>query len=616
MASPVTPSAFASLHFDYLIAGGGTAGLALAARLTEDPHVHVGVIEAGIDRSDDPTVLTPGFAPVMWENPDYDWIFKTVPQTHGNDRIVAQPRGKQLGGSSALNFDYWTHASRQDIDNWGALGNPGWSWKELFPYFRKSETYHPPPASVSEQVDTAFIDPAFHGGSGPVQNSFPPFYDNFYKAFEPTYESLGLGPTGDPKGGLAIGAYSTLLSIDPKGATRSYAANAYYRPNAARPNLKVLTEALVTRITFASSVRPLEATGLAFEVQGRKYTASAEREVILCAGAFQSPQLLELSGIGGSAFLKSKGIEVLYDNPNVGENLQDHVFLPLGFQAAPGEVTFETIARNETYFAQILSDYTKNHTGPLASGTSNAYVSFTQILEALKKDPAPNVLRRKALSSNKIPLSLQKQHALSLAQLLDPKEAAAQEVNFPGGLVPPLVSNASALFHPDAKEYPENYFSLLAVLEHPFSRGSVHITSSDPTVYPAIDPNYLSHPLDVYVISQAMLHLQQVARTPPLSDHLKDGGKAYQEGFYELNEENVEGFVRDSFSTEYHPMGTCAMGLKGEGGVVDERLRVHGTSNVRVVDASVFPLQVRGNLASLVYAVAERAADLVKEDWK
>lgn len=385
MASPLTPAAFAAFRFDYLVAGGGTAGLTLAARLTENPLVRVGVIEAGIDRSDDPTVLTPGFAPVMWENEDYDWIFKTVPQAHGNNRRVAHPRGKQLGGSSAINFNYWTHASQKDIDNWGALGNHGWSWQELFPYFQKSETYHSPPAAVSEQVDTAFVESAAHGHDGPVQDSFPPFYDKFYKAFEPTYKSLGLGPTGDPKDGLAIGAYTTLLTIDPKNASRSYAANAYFKPNAARPNLQVLTGARVTKINFAPSARPLRAIGLAFEVQNQTYTASADREVILSAGSFQSPQLLELSGIGASALLESKGIEVLYNNPNVGENLQDHILLPLGFQAAPNEVTFETIARNETYFAQILNDYTTNHTGPLSSGTSNAYVSFIQILKALKK---------------------------------------------------------------------------------------------------------------------------------------------------------------------------------------------------------------------------------------
>ena len=266
----------------------------------------------------------------------------------------------------------------------GKLGNPGWSWKDLLPYFLKSETYNPPPASVAEQVDTSFIEPSVHGRRGPVQDSFPPFYDNFYKAWEPTYQNLGLGPTGDPKDGLAIGAYTTLLTIEPKNASRSYAANAYYKPNAARSNLHVLTGALVTKVDFDSSKETLLATGLTFTVDGKKYKVSAKREVILSAGAFQSPQLLELSGIGSPALLGSLGIDVLYTNPAVGENLQDHILLPIGFEAAVGETTFESL-RNESYFLEALGDYTTNHTGPLASGTSNAYVSFSQITNALMK---------------------------------------------------------------------------------------------------------------------------------------------------------------------------------------------------------------------------------------
>lgn len=384
MAVQVDPASFATTSFDYLIAGGGTAGLTLAARLSEDPDITVGVIEAGLDRTDDPKVLTPGFTPTMWDDPDYDWIFETVPQTHGNNRVVNHPRGKQLGGSSAINFNYWTHASQLDIDDWGQLGNQGWSWDELFPYFLRSENYNAPPASVSAQVDTTFIEPPLHGESGPVQDSFPPFYDNFYKAWEPTYKNLGLGPTGDPKGGIAIGAYSTLLSIDGKNASRSYAGNAYYKPNAARPNLKVFTGAFATKIVFAASTTPLVATGVTFTVSGETYTASAGREVIVCAGTFQAPHLLELSGIGNASLLRSKGIDVLYDNPNVGENLQDHILLPLAFEAAPGEVTFESL-RNETYFANALAEYTTNHTGPLSTGTCNAYVSFSQVLAALHK---------------------------------------------------------------------------------------------------------------------------------------------------------------------------------------------------------------------------------------
>ena len=228
---------------------------------------------------------------------------------------------------------------------------------ELFPYFLKSETHNAPPLKTSEQIDTTFIVPSFHGEAGPVQDSFPPFYDNFYKAWEPTYTNLGLGPTGDPKGGIAIGAYAILLTIEPKNASRSYAGTAYYKPNAARKNLQVLTGALMTRVMFAPAKEPLIATGVSFTVDGKSYTVSASKEVILCAGAFQSPQLLELSGIGNAELLESKRIEVLYDNPNVGENLQDHVYVPLGFEAASGEATFESL-RDQAVLAEAITEYT------------------------------------------------------------------------------------------------------------------------------------------------------------------------------------------------------------------------------------------------------------------
>ena len=383
MTSLLTPAAFAATTFDYLVVGGGTAGLTLAARLSEDVRFSVGVIEAGGDRTEDPNILTPGLALSTFNNPLYDWAFETTPQTHGNGRVVGHPRGKQLGGSSAINYLYWTHASQTDINDWGKLGNPGWSWDELDPYYKKSETYNPPTAEISRQIDTTYFVPSEHGTKGPVQDSFPPFYDDFYTSWVPTFDKLGLGPTGDPRGGLAIGAYSTIVSQDPQNASRSYSANAYWKPHADRPNFKVLTEAQATKMLFKDPKElPLRAKGVEFLANGKKYTASAKQEVIISAGAFQSPHLLELSGIGGKSLLGKHGIEVLYENPNVGENLQDHVLVPLTFEAASGESTFESF-RNATIAAEAAEEYSKNHTGPFAANTANAYISLSQILKVL-----------------------------------------------------------------------------------------------------------------------------------------------------------------------------------------------------------------------------------------
>lgn len=538
-------------------------------------------------------------------------------QVHGHNRVISHPRGKLLGGSSGINICFWTHASQKDINNWGELGNDGWSWDSIFPYFAKSETYSPPPAAETKEYDINYIDPSLHGTHGPVKDSFPPYYGDLEKAWAPTYKNLGITLNGDPKNGLALGPYDNLLALDPKDATRSFAATAYYRPNAHRPNLKVLTNALVNKVIFAPQKghEPLVATGLCFTSQGKKYVASAKREVIVSAGTFQSPHLLELSGIGNKRLLKSHGIPVLKDNPNVGENLQDHILIPLGLKAAPGEATAEAL-RNPLVAEAVLETFNVNHTGPLSTYGPSAFLSYAQILSSFKETPhSQNRLAKTPLGGFKVP-GLHKQHQLVLDKLLDPREATAQELYLAGGISPQNSANSATLFAVDPATNPDNYITFFGVLEHPFSRGTVHLTSPNPSTYPSINPNYLSHPYDILISSAITLHLQTLAQTSPLADKLAAAGTAYQPGYRRLTQGTVADHIRSSFITEYHPIGTCSMMPEREGGVVDARLKVYGTRNLRVVDASVFPLMVRGNLQTLVYAVAERAAEWILEDGK
>lgn len=227
-----------------------------------------------------------------------------------------------------MNFMFWTHPSQRDIDNWGALGNDGWSWKALAPYFKKSESFVAPSSQQTSDLLLDYVDPSVHGTTGPIANEFPQLYSHFLKAWPRTLEKLGLGVDGDPRNGVALGGYVNLLNID-KG-TRSYAANAYLGPARRRANLKVLTGALVTKIILYKTRDGVLVKGVKWSQDGLEKEATVEKEVILAAGSIASPQLLEVSGVGDKKLLGSHGIEVFVDNPNVGENLQDHIYVPLG----------------------------------------------------------------------------------------------------------------------------------------------------------------------------------------------------------------------------------------------------------------------------------------------
>lgn len=337
----------------------------------------------------------------------------------------------------------------------------------------------------------------------------------------------------------------------------------------------------------------LVADGVKFRNKGKSYVVKARKEIILSAGAFGSPQILELSGIGSPKILKENSIKVLYPNENVGENLQDHMMVPLGFEVADGQVTAEAL-RDEKIFNEALAQYIKDHTGPLSAGLcSSALLSYEQILLSPPKKKIPKGLDQLLTFSRQAGHpGLAQQYELTRDKLLDPNEAVAQHVFAALGFTPSQGDNPRAYFGTTS---PGSYLTLLGVLEHQFSRGSVHINSSDPFAYPRIDPNYLGADVDLEVFADIMLHLQTIARAEPLASLLKQKGHVFQPGYFELNESNVRAHIKNTQNSEYHPCGTCSMSPRRKGGVVNERLRVYGTSNLRVVDASIFPLHVRAN---------------------
>jgi choline dehydrogenase len=284
---------------------------------------------------------------------------------------------------------------------------------------------------------------------------------------------------------------------------------------------------------------------------------------------------------------------------------KDHIYVPIGYEVVPGILTLDDLA-NETIFDAAYEEYVTNHSGILSTpGSSSALLSLEQVLEGaephLKSYP----------EDYNLTAALTAQYALIWDDLFNSTEAVTQELSIDGGMNPVFVNDTTQLFFAST---PGNFFTLLGVLEHPFSRGSVHLASADVNVYPTIDPKYLSHPLDLEILSKIALHLQKVAMAEPLRSLLEGNGTVYQPGYYELDEANVGNWIKQNLQSEYHPSGTCAMLPKAKGGVVDSKFKVYGTSGLRVVDASVFPILPRANLQTLVYAIAERAVDFIKED--
>ncbi|KAI0039000.1 GMC oxidoreductase [Auriscalpium vulgare] len=586
---------------DYLIVGGGTSGLAVAARLSEDPKVTVAVIEAGDYHKGVPEVDLPGLATRAFGNPKFDWAFCSTPQVHANNREVFQARGKGLGGSSMLHLMVMSQGSKADFDALEALGNPGWNWEEILRYTKRSETLVPLTDPALASVYRATLNERYHGTDGPILKSFSPWYSPLQTPVFEALAELGVPINPDPASGVNVGTSTGLGTVDPSTATRSYAASGYYEPNSTRKNLVILTNALVSKLVFENddSGRLPRAIGADFIVNGRLFELRGVRkEVILSAGSFQTPALLELSGIGNPKLLKKHGIPVVVDLPGVGENLQDHT---LTFSVMEVDSTLDSL--DALYEPEFLADQMEKYQEQKGMLSSVVCQTFSYVPASTFE--SPETIKRwqedtTTAESVSIP-SLQKQYDIMRPWISDGQQAQVELLGLPGHMFTPLSTAKPG----------KRYYTFGITLMHPLSRGSVHITSPDPEKPPAIDPNYFAHHVDLEMLTDGLKFSLQLFDTEPMKSAtiapVMPSRDIIEQGEHALRE-----YVKDTVGPEFHPLGTAAMLPRSDGGVVDPELKVYGTANLRVVDCSILPLEISAHLQSVAYAIGEKAADIIK----
>ena len=478
------------------------------------------------------------------------------------------------------------------------------------PYYRKFYTLSVPDEAASQHLGLDYITDADKAARGPVQVSYTGVVqDPLSKAWVDTFKGMKHGMAGDPFSCKSMGGYANAATVDPSFKTRSYAATAYYAPVSQRINLSVMTGAQVEKIEFTQGDGNMIANAVYFNHEGKSFRMRVQKEVILAAGTFQSPKILELSGIGNPQILTPLDIPVVIGNKNVGENLQDHLMTGISFEVKDGVMTGDSLMRQEPEaIAAATEMYQKYKAGPLTVGGIASQV-FMPLPSSTPDSDVASELQ-----------DLLQQHPSDDAKNKFQHDAICQILRAPDeatGALFMFLAQTNLHNNNIAKDYlqnlqPGNFISLGVCQAHVFSRGTCHIISNKYCDAPNIDPRYLSHPLDIELLARHVQFLERVARSPPLSDYIKPNGKRNHATAYVEDLAAAKDYVRTTAVSTYHPAGTCAMLPRNEGGVVDHRLVVYGTENLRVVDASIMPLIPRSNLQSTVYAVAERAADLIK----
>ncbi|KDQ20129.1 hypothetical protein BOTBODRAFT_27543 [Botryobasidium botryosum FD-172 SS1] len=589
--------AIAAQEFDYVIAGGETAGLVLAARLSEDPSVTVCVLEAGGNNLNEPEILIPHR--MNLGNPRVDWGFKTVPQLYADNTVAPWSRGKGLGGSSALNMCLYQRPPSFDLDAIGRLGNPGWNWDRFLEYAKKSETFQLPTPEEAEKYHF-YTNPEHHGTSGPLRAGFRSSSTECSLLFQKTLNNLGIEMQKDHMGGKLCGTWVDPATIDKETGSRSYAANAYYAPNASRENLKVLIGALVHKVTF-SSIRlneDVQATGVAFIYDGKPFEVKARKEVIVSGGALKSPQILELSGVGDPEILKPLGLDVHVELPGVGTNLQEHNAIVTAFELTESDrwVTRDAVQFNPDLAAEQLALY--RSTGEGLYSISRGVIAFSP-LKTLNPKAAEHMIAsiEAKIREQKDP-ALREQWALQLEAM---KDNDVPDCEFIGS--PNYVPTA----HPP--NIKKKYFSVSGLHNRALSRGTIHITSTNPVDHADIDPRSFEQDEDMVMMLEIMKFMRKLPETEPFKSMV---AKELSPGPECVTEQDMRTYIKKYLKSSWHTAGTCSMLPRDKNGVVDNRLKVYGTTNLRVVDLSVIPLHFMAHTQATVYALAEQAADIIK----
>lgn len=533
------------MTYDYIIVGAGSAGCVLANRLSKNPKNTVLLLEAGgPDR--DSNIHIPG-AYVKLNKTKVDWGFWTEPQAHVNNRKIYLPRGKTLGGSSSTNAMAYVRGNRNDFDHWASLGNKGWDYERVLPYFKRSENH--------QQASQLDLD--YHGTQGELSVSLPdrfktPLVDGFVSACA----AVDIPTTQDYNGAQQDGAGLVHSTI--KNGKRASAAAAFLKPIANRKNLTAITQAQVTKINFEGK----KAVGVSFTKAGKSHTVTAHRETILSAGAFQSPQLLLLSGVGPQKELNAMGIETVHSLDGVGKNLQDHLFYPMS--------------------AEINQPLGINHYSSILPQLGAAWNYFVHNKGVFCNGPLEGMA------------------------FFDVHQNGGG-VNFQFHFSPMWVGHDYGYDAYDINSYPTtDGYTILPTLLHPKSRGTVSLHSADPTASPKIQPNFLSEKEDLdLLVKGGKLAMKAMKQTS-----LKQYTKTYALLHNREDDDALIDHIKQTLETVYHPVGSCKMG-NDKTAVVDDQLRVHGVDSLSVVDASIMPTIVSGNTNAPVYMIAEKAADLI-----